>query len=64
MIKRGEGRQRFLRRVEERLERMSLRESIPASFGSDLAFYWRTRDVPYLRNVYELALADNAVFFP
>ena len=61
MIKRGEGRQRFLRRVEERLERMSLRESIPASFGSDLAFYWRTRDVPYLRNLYELALADNAV---
>ena len=39
MIKRGEGRQRFLRRVEERLERMSLRESVPASFGSDLAFY-------------------------
>ena len=40
---------------------MSLRESIPASFGSDLAFYWRTRDVPYLRNLSELALADNAV---
>ena len=63
MIKRGEGRQRFLRRVEERLERMSLRESIPASFGSYLAFYWRTRDVPYLRNLYELTLADNA-FLP
>ena len=57
--KRGEGRQRFARRVEQRLEVMSMREAIPSGYKSDMAYYWRTRDIGYVRNVFELALAPD-----
>ena len=59
MIRRGEGRQRFARRVEQRLEAMRMREAIPSRYKSDMAYYWRTRDISYVRNVFELALAPD-----
>ena len=61
MISRGKGQQRFSQRVEERLEQITLLESIPASYSSDFAFYCRTRNVLYLRNVFEFALAEDTV---
>ena len=41
---------------------MSLREQLPPVYDADLAFAWRTRDIPYCKNVYELLHASDAPF--
>ena len=36
-----------------------MREAIPSGYKSNMAYYWRTRDIGYVRNVFELALAPD-----
>ena len=54
MIRRCEGRKRFRRRIEQLLEAMILWEAVPLGCKTDMAYYLRTRDMSYVRNVYEI----------